>query len=109
MSVLNSVKQQTMRITRKALRLGEGFTHPVSDDQPGDPDYVEVQNIEEHDMPVNLPNTAEWGPGYPTTTFIDQRTGCLTAATAGNPPLDDGWSIYDVYADRAERMGDKPL
>lgn len=109
MSVLNSVKQQTMRITRKALRLGEGFTHPVSDDQPGDPDYVEVQDIEEHDMPVNLPNTAEWGPGYPTTTFIDQRTGCLTAATAGNPPLDDGWSIYDVYADRAERMGDKPL
>ena len=37
------------------------------------------------------------------------ETGLLTTKTEGNPPLDEGMSIYDIFADRAERMGDEPL
>lgn len=33
----------------------------------------------------------------------------MTTKTEGNPPLDEGTSIYDIYADRAARMGDEPL
>ena len=44
-----------------------------------------------------------------TVTDIDPATGLLTTSTEGNPPLDEGTSIYDLYADRAERMGDEPL
>ncbi|WP_411897096.1 AMP-dependent synthetase/ligase [Bifidobacterium tissieri] len=58
--------------------------------------------------PDELPHVDFWGPGYATTTFLDDD-GLLTARTDGNPPLDEGTSIYDIYAERAERMGDKPL
>nr|WP_243390340.1 AMP-dependent synthetase/ligase [Bifidobacterium margollesii] len=58
---------------------------------------------------VRLPHTDEWGPNFPTTTFIDPESGLLTTDTAGQPPLDEGMSIYDIYADRARRMGDEPL
>lgn len=108
MSLFTSVRQQAANITQKALRLGGDFAHPVSDDSSNGPDYAENDALAANGV-VSLPNTAEWGPGYPTTTLIDSTTGLLTTKTEGNPPLDEGMSIYDIYADRAERMGDEPL
>ena len=108
MSLFTSVRQQAANITQKALRLGGDFAHPVSDDSSNGPDYAE-NNALAANGEISLPNTAEWGPGYPTTTLIDSTTGLLTTKTEGNPPLDEGMSIYDIYADRAERMGDEPL
>ena len=57
----------------------------------------------------HLPRVDEWGSQLQTTTFLDPQTGLLTTKTDGNPPLDEGTSIYDLYADRAARMGDDPL
>ena len=85
-SVLSTLKRQTTDITRRALRLGTDFVHPVGDNPP-----VETEDGEraEEAAAVELPHTDEWGPGYPTVTFIDPATGLLTAETAGNPPLDE--------------------
>lgn len=107
MSVINSFKQSTINITRKALRLGTDFVHPVHD-KDHEPDYFSPENLND-ESGIELPHTDEWGPGFPTITEIDETTGLLTTRTEGNPPLDEGMSIYDIYADRAERMGDEPL
>ena len=108
MSVINSFTQHTINLTRKALRLGSDFVHPVHDDTPDEPDY-----LSNADVPVEaniaLPHSDDWDDGHLTVTDIDPVTGLLTTSTEGNPPLDEGTSIYDLYADRAERMGDEPL
>ena len=106
MSVISSLKQQTANLTRKALRLGADFVHPVSDDSSDRPDYAGGESAANQ---VTLPHSVEWGPGFPSITDIDPETGLLTTTTAGNPPLAEGMSIYDIYADRAARMGDDPL
>ena len=108
MSLFASVKHQAVSLTQKALRLGGDFVHPVSDDSSNGPDYPE-DGFPSSDELIALPHTDEWGPDRPTTTFLDPATGLLTTGTQGNPPLDDGMSIYDIYADRAARMGDEPL
>ena len=108
MSLFTSVKHQAVSLTQKALRLGGDFVHPVSDDSSNGPDYPE-DGFPSSDELIALPHTDEWGPDRPTTTFLDPTTGLLTTGTQGNPPLDDGMSIYDIYADRAARMGDEPL
>ncbi|MBS5559388.1 MAG: AMP-binding protein [Bifidobacterium longum] len=108
MSVINSFTQHTINLTRKALRLGSDFVHPVHDDTPDEPDY-----LSNADVPVEtniaLPHSDDWDDGHLTVTDIDPATGLLTTSTEGNPSLDEGTSIYDLYADRAERMGDEPL
>lgn len=109
MSIITSLNKQATNLTRKALRLGNDFVHPVSDDSGNTPDYNDPNSILSPDGHIELPHTAEWGPGYPSTTFLDPETGLLTTKTEGNPPLDEGTSIYDIYADRAARMGDEPL
>ncbi|KAB7791258.1 AMP-dependent synthetase/ligase [Bifidobacterium leontopitheci] len=109
MSLFSSIRRQTANLTRKALRLGGDFAHPVSDDSSNEPDYPQNAQFETLNDAVSLPHTDEWGPGYPTTTFIDPVTGLLTAQTKGNAPLDIHTTIYSIYAERAERMGDKPL
>ena len=109
MSIITSLNKQATNLARKALRLGNDFVHPVSDDSGNTPDYNDPNSILSPDGHIELPHTAEWGPGYPSTTFLDSETGLLTTKTEGNPPLDEGTSIYDIYADRAARMGDEPL
>ena len=109
MSIITSLNNQATNLARKALRLGNDFVHPVSDDSGNTPDYNDPNSILSPDGHIELPHTAEWGPGYPSTTFLDPETGLLTTKTEGNPPLDEGTSIYDIYADRAARMGDEPL
>ncbi|KFI44108.1 AMP-dependent synthetase/ligase [Bifidobacterium biavatii] len=108
MSVITSLNKQATGLVQKALRLGGDFVHPVSDDSSDAPDYVSPDEISDTET-RDLPHTDEWGPGYPTTTFIDPTTGLLTAETQGNPPLDEHTTIYSVYEDRARRMGDDPL
>lgn len=109
MSAITSLNKRAANLAQKALRLGGDFVHPVSDDSGNTPDYNDPDNILSPDGHIDLPHTAEWGPGFPSTTFLDPQTGLLTTKTAGKPPLDDGITIYDIYADRAERMGDEPL
>lgn len=109
MSIITSLNKQATNLARKALRLGNDFVHPVSDDSGNTPDYNDPNSILSPDGHIELPHTAEWGPGYPSTTFLDPETGLLTTKTEGNPPLDEGTSIYDIYADRAARMGDELL
>ena len=118
MSVLNTLQQQAFNLARKALQIGSNFAHPVSDDIAGEPDYSipqdqqdGSQNKQNNLLQQNqyLPRVDEWGSQLQTTTFLDPQTGLLTTKTDGNPPLDEGTSIYDLYADRAARMGDDPL
>ena len=109
MSVITSLSKQAANLTQKALRLGGDFVHPVSDDSGNTPDYNDPDTLVSTDDHIDLPHTAQWGQNFLSTTFLDPETGLLTTKTEGNPPLDDGMSIYDIYADRAERMGDEPL
>ena len=108
MSVINSFTQHTINLTRKALRLGSDFVHPVHDDTPDEPDYLSNADVPV-ETKIALPHSEDWDDGHLTVTDIDPATGLLTTSTEGNPPLDEGTSIYDLYADRAERMGDEPL
>ena len=106
MSIINTWRRQTLDIARKMLSVTGDFAHPTRDagsfDEPEDDDIDGTDGL-------SVPNTHEWAAGYPTTTFIDDATGLLTSTTQGNPPLPDGMSIYDIYADRARRMGNDPL
>ncbi|WEV42589.1 AMP-binding protein [Bifidobacterium sp. ESL0682] len=111
MSVINSLKKETLKLSQRAFHLGNGFEHPVNTEDPETPDFNDDRHLATV-KPVDfstLPHTHEWGPGYPTKLFVDDQTGLLTVTTAGNPPIDDDMSIYDLYAERAERMGDDPL
>ena len=109
MSVITSLNKRAANLAQKALRLGSDFVHPVSDDSGNTPDYNNPNNIISPDGHIDLPHTVEWGEGFPSTTFLDPETGLLTTKTEGQPPLDEGTTIYDIYANRAERMGDEPL
>ena len=109
MSVITSLNKRAANLAQKALRLGGDFVHPVSDDSGNNPDYNDPNNIISPDGHIDLPHTVEWGEGFPSTTFLDPETGLLTTKTEGQPPLDEGTTIYDIYANRAERMGDEPL
>ncbi|MBW3088103.1 long-chain fatty acid--CoA ligase [Bifidobacterium sp. 82T24] len=107
MGLIGSVKNAVATAAHRASNLGRNYLdYPGSDDLNDDglPD-----NPPAHDpvSPDDLPHVDYWGPDYPTTTYMDD--GLLTSRTDGNPPLDEGTSIYDIYADRAQRMGDKPL
>ncbi len=108
-SIFTSLNNQAANLAQKALRLGGDFVHPVSDDSGNTPDYNDPDAFLSPDEHIELPHTEEWGPEFPSTTFLDPQTGLLTTGTQGRPPLDEGTTIYDIYADRAERMGDEPL
>ncbi len=56
MSVINSFTQHTINLTRKALRLGSDFVHPVHDDTPDEPDY-----LSNADVPVETRSILMWG------------------------------------------------
>lgn len=108
MSGIASLKESAKKLGRRTLNITGGFEHPVhgSDSEGYEGDgSVQIAPI---DM-TKLPYSHEWGPGYPTTTYVDKETGLLTVTTAGMEPIDDDMSIYDLYVDRAERMGDDPL
>ncbi|KFI46751.1 long-chain acyl-CoA synthetase [Bifidobacterium bohemicum] len=111
MSLIEMLKQQSLKLSQRAFNVTGGFQHPVNSEDPENPDFNEDRHqvtITPVDM-ATLPSSHEWGPGYPTTLFLDEKTGLLTVETAGIPPIDEGMSIYDLYVDRAERMGGDPL
>ncbi len=109
MSVINSIEQKAMNLTWKALRLGGGFAHPTDDGDPDTPDYADSTPVPDLDDNRDLPHVDDWGAGFPTTTFIDRETGLLTSSTKGSDAIDEDMSIYDLYAQRAQRRGDDPL
>lgn len=109
MSVINSIEKKAMNLTWKALRLGGEFAHPTNDGTSDTPDYVNPDEAPQDQTKSDLPHVDDWGAGYPTTTFIDDKTGLLTSTTAGAQHVDENMSIYDLYAERAERRGDDPL
>lgn len=56
-----------------------------------------------------LPITDEWGHDRPNHHRHRTRNRSAEPHHKGNPPLDEGTSIYDLYADRAARRGDDIL
>ncbi|BDR52971.1 AMP-binding protein [Bombiscardovia nodaiensis] len=58
---------------------------------------------------VALPNSHDWSHGYPTTTFIDEKSGLLTSHTDGAGLIPDNMTVYSLYADRARRTPDSPM
>ncbi|KAB8293597.1 AMP-binding protein [Bifidobacterium avesanii] len=108
MSFMNSLREQAAELARRARDLGGNYV-PGGDDSSERDDYAAQAEESAREEGVTLPHSDDWGPGHPTNTFIDPETGLLTTETVGIPPIDDGMSIYDIYADRAARMGDDPL
>lgn len=45
MSIITSLNKQATNLARKALRLGNDFVHPVSDDSGNTPDYNDPNSI----------------------------------------------------------------
>ncbi|WP_204314258.1 AMP-dependent synthetase/ligase [Bifidobacterium avesanii] len=105
---MNSLREQAAELARRARDLGGNYV-PGGDDSSERDDYAAQAEESAREEGVTLPHSDDWGPGHPTNTFIDPETGLLTTETVGIPPIDDGMSIYDIYADRAARMGDDPL
>ena len=103
MALFSSLKSHITDTARRAANLGRYDVGQAEDE------ITISENVKDESENILLPHSDEWGLGYPTTTFIDESTGLLSADTAGQPPLDEGTSIYDIYANRAERMGDEPL
>ena len=109
MSIISTLNKSAKAATKKLLQLGPDFMHPVGDGideisettEPG----VGLENVDIDKLPYSY----DWGDGFPTTTYIDPDTNLLTTHTEGLPPLDEGMSVYDLYAGRADRMGDEPL
>lgn len=60
MSIITSLNKQATNLARKALRLGNDFVHPVSDDSGNTPDYNDPNSILSPDGHIELPHTAEW-------------------------------------------------
>lgn len=108
MSLIHTLQNQAFQIARKALRIGSNFAHPISDDQIGEPDYA-TQHATQSQPEILQTHVAQWGVNRSTTTMLDPETGLLTTQTQGNPAIDEGMSIYDLYVDRAMRRGDDPL
>ncbi|WP_033518452.1 AMP-dependent synthetase/ligase, partial [Bifidobacterium cuniculi] len=108
MSIFNKVRQQASDATQRMLRLGGDFKHPISD-AADEPDYVDPEAMLQHHNYEELPRVDFWGPDRPTTTYIDADSGFITASTEGNGPLPDNYTIYRIYEDRANRMGNEPL
>ncbi len=77
MSVINSFTQHTINLTRKALRLGSDFVHPVHDDTPDEPDYLSNADVPQ-EANIELPHSDDWDDGHLTVTDIDPETGLLT-------------------------------
>nr|WP_317643687.1 AMP-binding protein [Bombiscardovia apis] len=67
------------------------------------------QNFAGQQADIALPNTHDWANGYPTTTFIDEASGLLTASTEGAGSIPDDMTVYTLYKDRAERTPDSPM
>ncbi|KFI66568.1 AMP-dependent synthetase/ligase [Bifidobacterium magnum] len=109
MSAFHSLKNIASKTTQKILNLRGDFTHPVTDDTPDIPDYMDQDSMPQHRNYEDLPHVDYWGPDRPTTTFIDADSNLLTASTQGNEPMPDDFNVYDLYADRAHRMADEPL
>ena len=59
MSIITSLNKQATNLARKALRLGNDFVHPVSDDSGNTPDYNDPNSILSPDGHIELPHTAE--------------------------------------------------
>lgn len=66
-----------------------------------------VAQAEEHQP--DLPFVTKWTDTYPSTTYIDEKTGLKTTVTEGGGEIPDSMTIYDIYRDRAERMPNDPL
>ena len=75
MSIITSLNKQATNLARKALRLGNDFA-PVSDDSGNTPITTTRNSILSPDGHIELPHTAEWGPGYPSTTFLTLKPDC---------------------------------
>ena len=72
LSVINSFTQHTINLTRKALRLGSDFVHPVHDDTPDEPDY-----LSNADVPVEaniaLPHSDDWDDRHRPAHHLHRR------------------------------------
>ena len=55
MSIITSLNKQATNLARKALRLGNDFVHPVSDDSGNTPDYNDPNSILSPDGHIELP------------------------------------------------------
>lgn len=58
---------------------------------------------------ITLPYVHDWSHGYPTTTFIDEDSGLLTAHTQGAGEISDDMTVYKIYENRARRAPDAPM
>ena len=102
MAFFNSLKSAVAGMAQLAERLGK-----YSDTDT--PDYdEEVNPISSIDV-SQLPYTAWWSEKYPTTTYIDEKSGLLTSTTEGVARIDDDKTVYSLYEERAMRMPDDPL
>ena len=56
-----------------------------------------------------LPYETDLGFGHPTRTYIDPITNLKLTQSKGADTIPEDYTIYDIYRERAERMGDSPL
>ncbi|OZG51482.1 AMP-binding protein [Pseudoscardovia radai] len=102
MTFFQSIKSSVAGVAQRAHRLGK---YSDTDTPDYDEDVTPTSAIDTS----KLPYEAWWSKDYPTTTYIDEKTGLLTSRTEGVDSIDDDATVYTLYEDRARRMPDDPL
>ena len=106
MTFFNSIKSAAAGMAQRAQRLGKYSDETASgfgNEAEADDEVMSPEDL------AKLPCTSWWAPDYPTTTYISEQSGMLTATTKGVDEIDDDKTVYSLYEDRASRMPDDPL
>ncbi|WP_415482827.1 AMP-dependent synthetase/ligase [Bifidobacterium sp.] len=110
MGLFNSAKSYLISTAKRAATLGRYHDDDIDEEvMPSDASGDSEPSTQDDGHARQLPSVHEWSNGYPTTTFMDERSGLLTTSTADAGKIPESMTLYDIYRDRAERMGDEPM
>ncbi|OZG49950.1 AMP-binding protein [Bombiscardovia coagulans] len=105
MALLNSIRSYAAKTTDRVRK-----TNHRQGAENGRDGIVQVNtSFPEQSETITLPHTHDWSHGYPTSTFIDKKTGLLTARTDGAGEINDDMTVYKIYENRARRAPDSPM
>ncbi|AKV55205.1 long-chain-fatty-acid-CoA ligase [Bifidobacterium actinocoloniiforme DSM 22766] len=104
MALFETIKSYAHKRSEKASGNGGPEPQKALADNPGNQSLVHAPGSD-----VGLPNTHDWSNGYPTTTYMDAKSGLLTACTAGAGEVPDDMTVYTLYEGRAKRAPDSPM
>lgn len=109
MGLFNSAKSYLVSTAKRAATLGRYHDDDLDEEVVSSEEADSESNENQQDASDQFPSIHEWSEGYPSTTFIDKASGLLTTSTADAGKVPESMTLYDIYRDRATRLGDEPM